>query len=235
MAQAAAAKTPDPKAITVRGRLSWPRFTHAEAVAANKRSNYVNPDESKVSPEFSMYIEPAQLQKIVDHIDNVFLPYVEQQIAKGEKRDSFPDIKYVKKIREKLAAGDLEAVVPHLPMKEIDAKQQAGVPEAVASVKVKGRAGGNITVEATVFEEDQLLVPDADILSYPVRKPIGATILEPYPGAYVVATLNLYAYFQSASVYGVGAGADLVFVMGNLQGDRLGGGVEVDEDEIFLA
>lgn len=226
---------PDPKGLTVRGRLSFPRFTHAEAVAANKKSNYVKPNEGDVQPEFNMLIEQAQLDKIVTHLDTVFLPYVEQQIAKGEKRDAFPDVKYVKKVRDKLASGEFESTVPHLLIKEIGEKQQESAPECVASVKVVGRKGGNIEVQATVFEEDQLLVPDADILAYPVRKPISETTLEPYPGAYVVATLNLYTYFQSASVYGIGAGADLVFVMGNLTGDRFGGGAAVDEDAIFMA
>ena len=124
--------------------------------------------------------------------------------------------------------------MPHLPMKVIAEKTQSLAPECVANIKITGTAGSDIKVEATVFTEDQLAVPDPDQLTFPVRKPLEQTTLTAYPGAYVAATVDLYAFFQSNSVFGISAGSNTVFVMGNLEGERFGGGGEIDEDEIFM-
>ena len=225
--------TPNPKNVTIRGRLSFPRFSHREAVAANQKSNFPEADPNDVAPEFNLLIEQAQLDKLKDHIRDVFLPYVEEQFTKKEKRDAL-DPKVVKKILAKLDADDYEAVAPHLPMKEISKKNAEAAPECVASVKIVGRKGADITLKARVENEQQLLVPDPDILNYPVLKPLAETVFQMYAGAYVAATLNLYAFFQSASVNGISAGANTAVYLGNLEGERFGGGVEVNEDDIFL-
>ena len=225
--------TPNPKNVTIRGRLSFPRFSHREAVASNQKSNFPKADPNDVAPEFNLLIEQAQLDKLKDHIRDVFLPYVEEQFAKKEKRDAL-DPKVVKKILAKLDADDYEAVAPHLPMKEISEKNAEAAPECVASVKIVGSKGADITLKARVENEQQLLVPDPDLLTYPVLKPLNETVFQMYAGAYVAATLNLYAFFQSASVNGISAGANTAVYLGNLEGERFGGGVEVNEDDIFL-
>src|SRR5690606_30205093 len=99
---------------------------------------------------------------------------------------------------------------------------------------ITGPKAGDITLRATVQDESQLLVPDPDILSFPVIKPIGQTVFSMYPGAYVAATLNLFAFNTSPSVNGISAGANVAVYLGNLEGERFGGGVDIDEDAIFL-
>ena len=103
-------------------------------------------------------------------------------------------------------------------------------PEAVATVKVIGSKGQDIELKAIVNGDDELLVPDPDLLAFPVIKPIGQTVHSMYPGAYVAATLNLYAYHNGKHP-GFSAGANVAVF--KTDGDRFGGGVTVDEDEIF--
>ena len=78
----------NPKQLTIKGRLSFSRFTHKEAVAANDKSKFKKADPNEVSSEFNLLIEQDQLDKLKAHILDVFLPYVEEQVAKGEKRDT---------------------------------------------------------------------------------------------------------------------------------------------------
>ena len=98
----------NPKNVTLRGRLSFPQFTHAQAVENAKRSSIkqiadtANNTPDKVKPEFNMLIEQEQLDKLRTHILDVFLPYVEQQHAKGEKRDAL-EPKIVAKIKARLS------------------------------------------------------------------------------------------------------------------------------------
>jgi hypothetical protein len=99
----------------------------------------------------------------------------------------------------------------------------------VASVKVSGNRGTDIELKAIVNDEDELAVPDPDLLSFPVIRPINQTVHQMYAGCYVAATLNLYAY-ETGSV-GVSASAGVAVFKAD--GDRFGGGVTVDEDEIF--
>lgn len=220
-----------PKIVTIRGRVSFPRWTYKEALEANKKSKFPKANESDVTPEFNLLVEQDQLDKIVDHILNEFLPYTEEQFRKGEKRDAF-DPKQAKKVRDLLESGDWSDQPPYIPIKVVHEKTQPLAPEAVASVKVIGPKGADIDLQATVWSEDQLLVPDPDILKYPVRKKINETVFTPYPGAYFVATLNLFAYV--GNMPGISAGANVAFYMGNLEGERFGGGVEIDEDAIFM-
>ena len=231
--------TANPKSVTIRGRLSFPRFTHKEAVANALKSNIPaiaakaasNPED--ISPEFNLLIEQDQLDKLVEHIRDVFLPYVNDQFAKKEKRDAL-DPKVVAKILKKMEDGDYEAVAPHLPMKEMSEKNKESAPECVVGVKITGNKGRDITLKARVDSEDQLAIPDADLLQFPVLKNLSETVFEMYPGAYVGATLNLFAFFSSASVNGISAGASTAVYLGNLEGERFGGGDTVDEDALFM-
>lgn len=220
------------KSLTIKGRLSWPRFTHAEAVEANKKSNFPKADESKVSPEFNLLVERDQLDKIIAHIRDVMIPYVQQQTAAGEKRDVLDD-KVVKKILKKLEDEDWDGA-PHLPIKPLTEKNAESMPSAVASIKVTGRAGSDIKLLAKVTDNTQLAVVDPDIIGFPLMKPIKETVFEMYPGAWVATTMNLYAFVQSTSVNGISAGGDICVYLGDLDGDRFGGGAQLDEDAIFM-
>jgi hypothetical protein len=222
----------NPKQLTIKGRLSFPRFTHKEAVAANEKSKFKKADPNEVSPEFNLLIEQDQLDKLKDHILNVFLPYVEQQAAKGEKRDVL-NPKLIQKIKDKISAEDWDGS-PFLPMKPISEKNAEAAPECVASVKISGQKGSDITLKARVENEQQLVIPDPDILTWPTILPLDKTVFQMYAGAFVAATINLFAFESSSTINGISAGATVAVYLGNLEGGRFGGGVEVDEDDIFM-
>lgn len=224
----------NPKSVTIYGRLSFPRFTHAEAVAGNKKSQFVEADESKVKPEFNLLIEQAQLDKLKDHLRNVFLPYTEEQYKKDPKSKDALDPTVVKKVLAMIDSEDWGDTPPTMFIKPISEKNKESAPEAVASVKIVGSPGSDITLKATVHSEDQLAVPDPDILTYPLVKNLQETVFQMYAGAYVASTLNLYAFFSSKAVNGISAGANVAIYRGNLEGERFGGGVDIDMDEIFM-
>lgn len=220
----------NPATVTIYGRLSFPVFSHAEAVTRNAKSKFPKDDASKVTPEFNLLVEDAQLTKLIDHILNEFLPFCEGESAKNEKRNALTPAES-KRIRKILEDRDWEAQPPYIPIKVVGEKTAELAPEAVASIKISGNRGVDIVQMAIVNSEDELVVPDPDLLNYPVIKPISQTIHQLYAGSYVAATLNLYAYL-SGKVPGVSASASTaVFKM---DGDRLGGGVAIDEDSIFM-
>jgi hypothetical protein len=101
----------------------------------------------------------------------------------------------------------------------------------VATIKVIGTKGVDMELKAIVNSEDELLVPDPDLIQFPVIKPIGQTVHSMYPGAYVAATLNLYAY-HNGKLPGFSAGASVAVFKAD--GERFGGGATIDEDEMFL-
>jgi hypothetical protein len=154
--------------------------------------------------------------------------YCIKQEAAGEKRDV-------------LTAKEVEALTAQLndplfdgnynmPIKAVHEKTAPLAPEAVASIKVIGSKGTDMELLAVVNDEDELVVPDPDILSYPVLMPINKTVHQMYPGCYVAVTGNLYAYHNGKLPgFSIG-GSTPVF---RADGDRLGGGMAVDEDEIF--
>jgi hypothetical protein len=222
----------NPKQVTIKGRLSFPRFTHKEAVAANDKSKFKKADPNEVSSEFNLLIEQDQLDKLKDHILNVFLPYVEEQVAKKEKRDTL-SAKLIQKIKDKIAQEDWDGS-PFLPMKPVSEKNAEAAPEAAASVKVTGPKGADITLKARVEDESQLVIPDPDILTWPTIVALDKSVFQPYAGAYFAATLNLFAFESSSTINGISAGANTAVYLGNLEGARFGGGVDVDEDDIFM-
>lgn len=225
----------NPKSVTIRGRLSFPVFEHIMAVERNKTSKFPKATDKEVNTEFNLLIESDQFEKLRKHLLDVFIPYVEERMAKGEKTDVVEPAQ-LKKLKTMLAeGGDWLDNPPHLPMKEVSEKNLENMPEAVASVKVVGPKGADVNLQATVYSADQLKVPDADILSFPVVKPLNETVFDMYPGAVVGATLNLYAFFNSKAVNGISAGGNTAVYLGNFEGERFGGGAPaVDLDAIFM-
>lgn len=218
-----------PKVVTIYGRLSYPTFNYAQAVANNAKSPYAK-DPADVTPEFNLLVEPAQLKKLVTHVTDVFLPYCLEQSKKGEKRDALTK-QEVDRLLKLIEAEDWETQPPYMPMKPVSAKTAALAPEAVASIKIVGNKGLDIDQLAIVNDESELVVPDPDQLTFPVIKPIGQTVHSMYGGAYVAATLNLYAYI-SGKLPGFSASASAAVFKAD--GDRFGGGESVDESEIFM-
>ena len=224
-----AAPVKNPKTVTIYGRLSFPNFLFKQAVARNAKSKFPK-DEADVTPDFNLLVEEGQLNKLVDHIKTVFLPYCLEQHAQGQKKDAL-DQKQVDKILKLIDAGDWSDQPPYISIKEVSDKTAELCPEAVASIKVVGQRGVDIEQRAVVHSDDEMLVSDPDQLDWPTIKPIGQTKHQMYGGCYVGATLNLYA-FLSGNLPGFSASASVAVFRAD--GDRFGGGTAVEEDEMFL-
>lgn len=223
-------KQVDPKKLTLYGRLSFPAFTAQEAYDKSQGGQYPAKSVEEAKPSFQLLLEQGQVDKFMQHIENVFFPYCIQQEAAGEKRDKLTSAE-VKKLLDGLK-GDLADQMFNTPLKEVHEKTAPLVPEAVAAFKVIGNAGVNMELKAIVNSEDELAVPDPDLIFPPAKiLPIDKTVHSMYPGCYVAVTVNLYAYHNDPKRPGFGAGGSVpVF---KADGDRLGGGVSIDEDEIF--
>lgn len=219
----------NPKTVTIYGRLSFPNFTMAQALARNTKSTFAKP-EAEVAPDFNLLVEQPQLDKLLKHVVGEFLPYCVEQEKKGEKRDALSQ-KDVDRIIKLIEAGDWAAQPPYICVKPVPDKTAALAPEAVASIKVIGNKGQDIELKAIVTDENELSVPDPDLLAFPVIRPLSQTVHSMYGGCYVAATLNLYA-FISGKLPGFSASAGVAVFKAD--GDSFGSGVAVDEDEIFL-
>lgn len=217
-----------PKTVTIYGRLSFPCWTAQEAYDRNQKGTYPTADVASSSPDFQLLVSKTQWDVFLVHAKDVFLPYCISQHDKGEKKDSL-DAKEV----AALAAGldDLSNQVYNTPAKPVSEKSAELAPEAVATIKCIGPKGGDIELKAIVKNETELSVPDPDLISFPAVRPIGATVHSMYPGAYVAATLNLYAYHNGKHP---GFSAGVTTAVFKMDGDRFGGSVAVDEDAIFL-
>lgn len=219
----------NPKTVTFYGRLSFPTFTAKEAYERSMKGKYPAADVASASPDFQLIVEEAQLDKVRDHVIDVFFPYCIEQSTKGEKRDVL-DAKEVKELTKQIKASDFDGPY-NTPFKPVHEKTAELAPEAVATIKVIGNKGADIELKAIVNTEDELAVPDPDQISFPVIKPIGQTVHQMYPGAYVAVTANLYAYHNGKHP-GFSAGAGVAVFKAD--GERFGGGKAIDEDEIFL-
>lgn len=222
--------TNNPQTVTIYGRLSFPNFLYEQAVKRNQTSKYPK-DAADVAPDFNLLVEQPQLDKLLTKVRDEFLPFCKEQSAKGEKRNALDD-KQIKKITDLLDSGDWADQPPYVPIKPVGDKTAELAPEAVASIKIGGNKGTDLEQKAIVNSEDEWLDPakHTDVLAYPVIAPISQTVHSMYGGCYVAATINLYA-FVSGNLPGFSAGASVAVFKAD--GDRFGGGVSVDEDEIF--
>lgn len=219
----------NPAVVSIYGRLSFPVFSYAEAVVRNQKSQFAKPDTSQVTPEFNLLVEQGQLDKFKNHVLSTFLPFCAAQHAAGEKRNAL-DPAEVAKLEKALLAEDWAEQPPYIPIKPVPDKTQALAPEAVAMIKIIGNRGIDIEQKAIVYSEDELLVPDPELLTFPVIKPIGQTVHSLYAGCYTAATLNLFS-FVSAKKPGFSASAGVA--VRKADGERFGGGVAIDLDDIF--
>ena len=219
-----------PKNVTIYGRLSFPTFDYQQAVAKNAKSQYAKADPADVTPDFNLLVEGPQLEKLKAHLLTEFLPYCLEQHNKGEKRDAL-DQKQIDRLTKMIEEDDWENQPPYICIKPVPEKTQPLAPEALASVKVIGNKGTDIEQKAIVQDESELAVPDPDRVSYPAILPIGQTVHSMYGGCYVAATLNLFS-FVSGKAPGFSAAASVAVFKAD--GDRFGGGVAIDEDEMFM-
>jgi hypothetical protein len=223
-----AAQQKSPKTVTIYGRLSFPTWTAQAAYDRSQKGKYPAADVASAAPDFQLLVEQAQLDKLRTHVETVFMPYCVQQDAAGEKRDTLTK-KEADDLIKQIKSATFDGVY-NTPIKPVHEKTVPLAPEAVATVKVIGNKGTDIELRAIVAGENELLVPEPDLLSFPVVRPIGQTVHQMYAGAYVAVTLNLYAY-HNGKLPGFSAGASVAVFKAD--GERIGGGTTVDEDEIF--
>ena len=219
----------NPKTVTIYGRLSFPVWTAKEAYDRSQKGSYPAADISSAAPDFQLLVEDKQFEKFMNHVENELFTYCIQQGAAGEKRDVL-DANEVKKLLEGLQ-GDLADQTFNTPVKAVHEKTAPLAPEAKAAIKVIGNKGVDMELKAIVQSEDELTIPDPDLISFPAIKPVNATVHSFYPGCYVAVTLNLYAYHNGKHP-GFSAGASVAIFKAD--GERFGGGVTIDEDEIFM-
>jgi hypothetical protein len=226
---ATATKEVKPKVFTPKGRLSFPTWTAEEAYTRSQKGQYPAKDVASASGEFTLLLDAAQWEAVKAHVIDVFLPYCVDQSKRGEKKDAL-DANEVKALIAGLE-GDLAAQTFNTPFKAVSDKTLALYPDAVAGIKCIGPKGGTIEQRAVVNDESELAVPDPDVLTFPLIKPIKGTVHELYPGCRAAATVQFYAYHNGKHP-GFSAGVSTcVFLMDD---ERFGGGAGVDEDAIFM-
>lgn len=216
------------KQVTIQGRLSFPTFTAEQALERSKKGQYPQSDIAKVSPDFQLLLPQSQWEKFLDHAVKVFLPYC---AAQPQGDNDALDKKEVDQLI-KTIEGDLEMQTLNTPAKPVHDKTAALAPEAVVAVKCIGPKGGDIKQFAVVHKEAELTVPDADIIDYPVLKPIAETTHELYPGCIALATVSLYSYKNGKNP---GFSARATAVVFKADADRFGGGgADIDLDAVFM-
>ena len=223
--------------VQIKGRLSYPAFTHKEALALNDRSDpqYKKSDPAEVKPTYSLLLTQTEWEKLKAHLINVFLPWcVEQEKEKGRSGLTAAQAKKLTRIIE---AEDWE--VDKIPgfLRPVSEKSADLAPECVVDLRVGGRKGRDIELKAVVKDVDALRNPldeDGDPLVIPQRGaifPIEDTKIEMYPGAFVGTQLNLYAYLSASEPRIIATGETAIFLRDM---DRFGGsGAPIDED-VFL-
>lgn len=224
----AATKEKNPQVVTVYGRLSYPTWEAKAAYERSLKGKFPTKDIASSSPDFNVLLEPSQLDKFLTHVKDEFFPFCQAQAAAGAgKHELNPDeVKaLLKQLDDKAFDGP-----NNMPLKPVPAKTAELAPEVVASLKCIGNKGTDIVQQAIVYSEQELVIPDPDILKYPIIKPIGETVHSMYGGCLVAVTVNLYAYHNGKHP-GFSAGASVAVFKADA--DSFGGGVKVDESEIF--
>lgn len=216
-----------PKNVTVSGRLSFPVWTAKAAYDRSQKGKYPAADVADAAPEFNLLLEPRILDKFRTHVTDVFFPYCLEQNKVDAKRDNL-DAKEIKALTDQIFADDFDGPY-NVPLRKIHDKTAPLAPECVANLKVIGNKGVDMQ-QLAIVNEDDLLVPDPDQLTWPTTRPIGLTKFSMYPGAIVAVTLNLYAY-HNGKLPGFSAGGSVAVFKADA--DRFGGGLAVDEDDIF--
>ena len=218
----------NPQTVTIYGRLSWPVWTMEAAIERNKTSKYPKADD-RVAPSFNLFVEQDQLDKLIKHVEDEFLPWVEERGKNGEKRNALSS-REIKKIKDLIASKDWEDQPPFIPIKVLPEKSVELAPETVASISINGQAGRDLIQKAIVRREDQLVDPSSRT-TFPVVVPIEETTFSMYGGCVAAATLNLYSFVAAGSP-GFSASANTVVFREDAE--SFSGSVAVDEDDMLL-
>ena len=60
-----------PKDLTIKGRVSYPTFTYAEAVSRNTKSKYPKADVNMIRPSVDLLLAPSAAEKLVEVQDRI--------------------------------------------------------------------------------------------------------------------------------------------------------------------
>lgn len=218
----------NPKVVTVMGRLSFPTFSAEAAYDRSQKGDYPAKSVAEAKPDFQLLLPQTQHDKLMAAITDNFLPYCIEQEKNGEKRDVLND-KEVKGLLAQLNADDYEGAY-NLPVKAVSEKSAELMPEAVSTLKVIGNAGVNIVQKAAVYSDADLSELGSDVTRFPAIVPLEQSVHELYAGCWAAVTVNLYAYHNGKNPGFSAGGTVCVF---RKDDEPFGGGVGVDEDEIF--
>ena len=219
---------PENPTITLSGRLSFPKFTAQEAYDSSLKGKYPDKSVGEAKPNFQLVLDQSQLDKLVTFLQDEFLPFIGARIKAGEKKNVFAKAD-LDDILAGLASSTWESKLYQLPIKDINEKTAEMAPEGVASISIKGRAGGRIEQKAIVQDEAEVVNPDY-VYTNPVILPINDTVHEMYAGCNVKVTVNFYAY--TGAKPGISAGASTVVF--HRDNSPFSGGLAVDEDAMFM-
>jgi hypothetical protein len=225
-----------PNDYVLSGRLSYPAFTMPEALALNENGKKeYKKTADKVKTHYNLLVTEAQLNKLLAYVTSEFLPYVETVgKEKGNEKGGL-EKPMLTKLKRMIEAQDWEVDPIVGFIKPVSKKTAELAPEAVATVKVNGMKGQDVTRRAIVHDVSEL-VNQVDVPPIPARGlplPVGDTNLELYPGAVCAAPINLYAYVTGSTPSITASGPTCILV--NSNAERFGGGGEIDEDELFMS
>lgn len=229
--------------VTIYGRLSYPTFTTEQAYELAQKGQFPTKSPADSTPSFQLLVEKPQLEKLISHARDVFLPWAVERGNAGEKKNSLSQAdvkKLLAQVDDVSQWGD--AAIYNTPFKPVSDNTVEHAPEAVASISVRGSKGQDIELRAIVNSVDEQATKldiatgeegpvEPDILTYPLVMDLAKTKHSIYAGAHVAATLNLYCYYNG-KLPGFSASAGVAVFKAD--GERIGGGVAVDENEIFL-
>lgn len=203
-----------PEGLNVGGRFSYANLTAQEAYDSAHRADSKLPpkqrpqsvDEAKAS--FNVLLNEAGLEVVKNYLLDTVIPWFEQEVADGNKKMTV-DQQGINLIRDNIVGEVWDAKLGTLAIKPVNEKTQALAPTAAASLVVKAwKAGTNISKEAFVTEEEQLLTkPFTKKQMFPLED----TIFDLYPGCYVKATISFWIGAVNGAPYLSCAGSSVAF------------------------
>lgn len=225
-----------PADVLITGRLSFPRWKWADAVAFNAGSKYPKAAED-VRPHVQLLLNETQFTKLKEHLIGKFLPWAVANEASGDKNAL--TAAQAKKIETWLEARDWEEDPIVGLIKPVYVKTLEMAPDLVATATVNGFKGTDLEPKVLVRDVSQLknsFGADGEEVILPERGdiyPASDTKVELYPGSLCAAQVNLWA-FVTAKTPGIMASTRSVTFIADR--DRLGGGGggDIDIDDLFL-
>lgn len=223
----------NPQEITIRGRLSYPNWTHEEALRFNAKSDFPKKPED-VRPSVNMLLGQAQSDKLVAHLKDVFLPWCAEQHKLGPKERSALKPGDVKKLDRILTEQDWDVDKVLGLLSPVPEKTLELAPEAVVSVKVQGFKATDFKKKAVVRDASVLRnqLEDIEIPERGLILDLADTTIDMYAGCVVGATINLFAFLASGQP-GITANTPAIVFLADAP-TFSSGGSGVDEDALFM-